>query len=110
MAAGFNALAVEEIVVAVSELATNLARYATDGAITLELVDKDGASALRIESVDSGPGLGDIDQAVSDGFSTGGGLGKGFGSIRRTTDLLDVQSSPAGTRIVAYKWLTRPSS
>jgi serine/threonine-protein kinase RsbT len=94
------------VVLAVSELATNLLRYARTGHIMIEtLVADTGQSGLRVESSDRGPGITDVDRALQDGFSTGGGLGGGLPAVRRLMDDVMIESNPVGTRIVAWKWL-----
>jgi serine/threonine-protein kinase RsbT len=107
LAAGFPRVEAEMIVLAVSELATNLLRYARAGVVTVEPVVGDtGAPGLRVESIDLGPGIADVDQALEDGFSSGGGLGSGLPAVCRLMDDFMIESSPAGTRIVARKWLS----
>lgn len=103
VAAGFNAVGVEELSLAVSELGTNLLRYARNGRLRIEALD-DERPGIAVTSEDDGPGIPDIALAMQDGFSTGGGLGGGLGGVRRLTDDLQVESTPAGTRIVARKW------
>jgi serine/threonine-protein kinase RsbT len=100
---GFGAEATEEIVLAVSELATNLMRYAVSGTITLSAINC-ASGGLRIESRDAGPGIADIALARREGFSTSGGLGSGLPAIGRLMDELTIESSPVGTLIVASKW------
>ncbi|CAA9277238.1 MAG: hypothetical protein AVDCRST_MAG77-3528 [uncultured Chloroflexi bacterium] len=102
---GFSPSDVEAIVIATSELAINLARYASGGTITLAAVEHSGRRGLRLESHDSGPGISDLAAAQRDGFSTGGGLGGGLGGVRRLMDELTITSSASGTHAVATKWL-----
>lgn len=105
-AAGFDAAASESIVLSAIELATNLLRYAPGGVIRLSTPD-DGrrGRALVIESVDHGPGIADLGLALEDGFSTGGGLGSGLPAVRRLMDEFEIESTSAGTRTVATRWL-----
>jgi serine/threonine-protein kinase RsbT len=98
---------IEGIVLAVSELATNLVRYAHEGSISLGSVDGPRGRGLRVESRDGGPGIPDIARALEDGFSTGGGLGSGLPAVRRLMDDFAIESSPSGTFIVARRWLKR---
>jgi serine/threonine-protein kinase RsbT len=106
LAAGFTRVEAEMVVLAVSELATNLLRYARTGHIMIEpLVGDTGRLGLRVESSDRGPGIADVDRALQDGFSTGGGLGSGLPAVRRLMDDVMIESNPTGTRIVACKWL-----
>jgi serine/threonine-protein kinase RsbT len=109
---GFGAPAAEEVALAVSELATNLVRYARGGEIVLaaaaaEPAGRAGreASGVHVESLDRGPGIADLARAMEDGFSTGGGLGGGLPAVRRLMDEFAITSGPAGTRVVARKWL-----
>lgn len=103
-AGGLEKDSVEAVVLAVTELATNLLRYAAGGRLTVEPAAKQGRTGVRIESLDSGPGLGNIERALSAGFSGGSGWGDGLAIVRHVTDSLEVDSGPAGTRIVGYKW------
>jgi serine/threonine-protein kinase RsbT len=102
---GFPAEAAEAVALATSELATNLARYARSGVIVLRAVLEPERRGVQVESRDAGPGIADLDRALQDGFSSGGGLGGGLGGARRLMDEFEVSSGPAGTRIVACKWL-----
>ncbi|HEX5416649.1 MAG TPA: ATP-binding protein [Chloroflexota bacterium] len=102
-AVGFSALVTEEIVLAVSELATNLVRYAHHGKMTF--VPLGQPRGIRVESVDHGPGIPDLQLAMRDGYSTSGGLGGGLPSVKRLMDEFQMTSTPKGTTIVAGKWL-----
>ena len=106
---GFDRDQVEELVLATSELATNLVRYARAGRLSLRLVDGERGRGIALESKDTGPGLGQVGDALTNGVSTGGGLGAGFSTICGNVDSVQIDSSPAGTHIVGYKWLTRRS-
>ena len=106
---GFSREDTEAIAIATSELATNLARYAPGGAVTLtplEPASPGGPPGLRLESTDAGPGIADTGEAMRDGFSTGGGLGGGLGGVKRLMDEFQLTSSPEGTRVAAVKWAT----
>lgn len=100
-AAGLTDASVERIALVVSELASNLLRYARGGRILVLRTGPAGLPEIRIESHDDGPGIPDIPAAMTDGYSTGGGLGSGLPGARRLADDFDIDSSPAGTRIVA---------
>jgi serine/threonine-protein kinase RsbT len=93
-------------VVAVSELATNLVRYAQNGRIAVAPTNQDGRTGVLIECVDDGPGIDNIEEALRDGFSTGGGLGHGLPGTRRLMDEFEISSGPGGTRVKVYKWLS----
>lgn len=102
---GFGPAAAEAVALSVSELATNLVRYAKDGEILVVPWETPLRRGIRIESRDRGPGLANLARALEDGYSTGGGLGSGLPGVRRLMDDFQIESDPAGTRIVAVKWL-----
>jgi serine/threonine-protein kinase RsbT len=100
---GFAAADGEAVVLATSELATNLVRYARDGVILLRAMEGAGGG-VQVESRDGGPGIADVATALTDGVSTGGGLGNGLPAVRRLMDTFSVTTGPEGTTIVAGKW------
>lgn len=103
-AVGLEPSAGEEIALAVSELATNLVRHAEGGRLVLTPFTADGRAGLQLESLDAGPGIPDIGRALTDGFSTAGGLGNGLGTVNRIMDELDIQSTVGcGTHIICRK-------
>lgn len=107
---GFSAAEAEAIVLAVSELATNLIRYASGGEILVLPIVRDSGPGIVIRSCDRGPGIADVAAALRDGYSTGGGLGSGLPSVRRLMDDFTLSTSAAGTRIEARKWLSGRST
>jgi serine/threonine-protein kinase RsbT len=100
---------VEAIVLAVSELATNLVRYAPGGEVVVATCARDLGRGIAVSSCDGGPGIADVEQALRDGFSSGSGLGSGLPAVRRLMDDFTLTTSPAGTRIEARKWVSGPS-
>jgi serine/threonine-protein kinase RsbT len=84
---------------AVSELARNVVQYAGEG--VCEIVDASDAGEMRIRIVieDHGPGIDNIDKAMQDGYSTGGGLGAGLPGTRRLMDDFSIESAPGRTRV-----------
>jgi anti-sigma regulatory factor (Ser/Thr protein kinase) len=108
---GFAPPACEEIALAMTELATNLIKHARDGKLVLTPLAGDGRVGLEIESLDSGPGIADIQQALADGFSSAGTLGTGLGEVNRLMDELDITSERGrGTRLVCRKWVRRETA
>jgi anti-sigma regulatory factor (Ser/Thr protein kinase) len=103
---GFLPIACEEIALVVTELATNLIKHASGGTLNLTPLSADGGVGLEIESLDDGPGIADVEQALADRFSTAGSRGTGLGAVNRLMDELDIASRPgAGTRVVCRRWL-----
>jgi anti-sigma regulatory factor (Ser/Thr protein kinase)/serine/threonine protein phosphatase PrpC len=101
---GFNSKDRDEIVLAVTELASNLTKHANGGTITLHPTE--GRPGIQIESADRGPGIPDVEQALADGYSTAGSLGTGLGTVNRLMHELEFYSlSPTGTRIVCQRWV-----
>jgi serine/threonine-protein kinase RsbT len=107
--AGFDRHQAEAIVLAISELATNLVRYAPGGELRVAIVSTQAGMGLAIQSQDAGPGIADVALALQDGFSTSGGLGGGLPAVRRLMDEFEISTSPSGTHIEAHKWVSSPS-
>jgi serine/threonine-protein kinase RsbT len=108
MALGFGQPGTEMIALVVTELANNLVRYALAGEILLSTVQGPRGAGLQVESRDRGPGIDDLERAMLDGYSTGGGLGSGLPGVRRLMDEFEIDSGPGGTTIVARKWTGGP--
>lgn len=106
---GFGLVDQSRIATAVSELARNVVRYATDSrgeAIVRVLSHGGAASGIEIVVQDRGPGILDITQAMGDGFSTGTGMGLGLPGARRLMDEFEITSEPGtGTTVVVRKRL-----
>jgi anti-sigma regulatory factor (Ser/Thr protein kinase)/serine/threonine protein phosphatase PrpC len=102
---GFGAAEGEEIALVLSELASNLVRHAGGGTLHLRPLKEGGRPGLEIESVDRGPGIANVEEALRDGFSTAGGLGYGLGVVNRLTDRLDIRSRPRqGTQVLCRRY------
>ena len=91
---------------AISEIARNITTYAVRGEVFLELVrDAHGRRGVKVIARDEGPGIADLERALTDGYTTGGGLGLGLPGARRLVDEFDIQTAPGeGTRITVTKW------
>src|SRR4051812_49562314 len=81
-AAGLNESDCGSVAIAVTEMATNIAKHANVGKILCEPVAHNGVSGVRTLSVDKGPGIRDITAAMRDGYSTSGTPGNGLGAVR----------------------------
>ena len=95
-----------KLVTAASELARNALIHGQGGLARLETVTSpNGRGGVRIEFADEGPGIGDIDLALTDGWTSGGGLGLGLSGARRLVDEFELTSKPgSGTSVVVTKW------
>lgn len=86
--------------IVVSELATNLARYAVDGEILLHALRAGGVLQFDVLAIDRGPGIPDLSRSLADGYSTGGTPGNGLGAVRRLSTEFDIISTPSTGTIV----------
>src|SRR5262245_53445005 len=91
---------------AISEIARNITTYAGSGEVVIEVVrDADGRRGVRVIARDEGPGIEDLDRALTDGYTTGGGLGLGLPGARRLVDEFEIQTTPGqGTTVTLVKW------
>jgi serine/threonine-protein kinase RsbT len=105
---GFGAVDQSRIATAVSELARNVVRYATDGQgeVTIrELPTEARRTGIEIVVADEGPGIADLEQAMSDGFTSGGGMGMGLPGTKRLMDEMEIDSGAGrATVITIRKW------
>ncbi|MFV0423784.1 anti-sigma regulatory factor [Oleidesulfovibrio sp.] len=92
---------------AVSELGTNIIRYAGKGAVSISDTNEGGGRVFTVVAKDSGPGIEDVRLALEEHFTTGQGLGLGLPSVRRIMDDFEVCSGKGqGTTVVAKKWVS----
>lgn len=102
---GFGIVDQTRVVTAASELARNAYIHGGGGSLTIEYLGQGGTRGLRLTIRDEGPGIPDLEAALTDGFTTGAGLGHGLGGARRLMDEFDVRSAPdRGTTVVATRW------
>ncbi|HET7814434.1 MAG TPA: ATP-binding SpoIIE family protein phosphatase [Candidatus Baltobacteraceae bacterium] len=105
---GFSETRVGEVAIAATELATNLQRHAKQGVLLIRPLRNGGEAAIELLALDSGPGIADLGELFSDGYSTRGTLGIGLGAVKRFATSLDAHSVPGrGTAIVATFWNSR---
>lgn len=105
VAIGLSLVDQTKIVTAASELGRNTIQYGGGGKALLAAVQDGARRGLRLEFVDEGPGIADIAQALTDGFTTGGGLGLGLSGAKRLSDEFSIDSAPGrGTRVVILRW------
>lgn len=105
---GFRATDVTRIVTAVSELARNVFRYAGSGAMRWRILNSRDSVGLELVFEDHGPGIADIELAMTGGHTTSGGLGLGLPGARRLMDEMEIQSQAGqGTTVTVRKWRGR---
>lgn len=105
VALGFSLIDQTKMVTAASELARNTLRYGGGGRAELVPVNNGGRRGLTVTFVDEGPGIEDIAKALTDGYTTGGGMGLGLSGARRLADDFELDSAPGkGTRVTITKW------
>ena len=89
----------------ISELGTNIVKYAGSGHILLRVLQRGSTAGVEVLSVDQGPGIPDVEQAMEDHFTTGKSLGLGLGSVRRLASEFELSCPEAGgTRVRAVCW------
>jgi serine/threonine-protein kinase RsbT len=95
-----------KLVTAASELARNTLVHGGGGAARIEVVKSpSGRTGVKLYFNDEGPGIANVDLALTDGWTTGGGLGLGLSGTRRLVDEFELDSKPgAGTSVVVVKW------
>ncbi|MGI4857214.1 MAG: anti-sigma regulatory factor [Janthinobacterium lividum] len=104
----FGTLEKTKFVTAASELARNTLVHGMGGTMTMTQVERAGRTGIQLVFVDTGPGIGDIEQALQDGFTTAKSMGLGLGGARRLVSEFDITSVPgAGTTVSITQWKKR---
>jgi serine/threonine-protein kinase RsbT len=94
-----------KLVTAASELARNTLLYGGGGEAQCYVLERNGRRGVRLAFIDEGPGIADVPRALSDGFTSGSGLGLGLGGAKRLCDEFDIHSTPGvGTTVTITKW------
>ncbi len=95
-----------KLVTAASELARNTLVHGGGGVARIEAVKSaNGRAGVKLQFSDEGPGIADTDLALTDGWTTGTGLGLGLSGSRRLVDEFELNSKlGAGTSVMVVKW------
>ena len=102
---GLNLIDQTKIVTAASELARNTVIHGKGGIAHIETIQETGKRGIRLTFEDRGPGIKDLEAAMTDGYTTGGGLGLGLGGSKRLASEFSITSKPGeGTRVVITRW------
>lgn len=101
----FSLIEQTKMVTAASELARNTLRYGGGGHATVERVQSGMVAGIRLSFIDQGPGIADLELALTDGWTSGGGMGLGLSGARRLSDEFDIITAPGeGTTVTITKW------
>lgn len=103
---GFSQRDCEVMKTVISELAYNIVKYAGKGVLTIQRISKGQNKGVEIKASDNGPGIEDVDEAMTDHKSSGDTLGLGLPSVKRMMDEFEISSNPEdGTTVLTRKWL-----
>ena len=105
IALGFSLVDQTKLVTAASELARNTFQHGLGGTVRLERISDGAKRGIRLTFEDQGPGIPDLERALRDGYTTGGGLGLGLSGSKRLCHEFSISSTPGvGTRVVITRW------
>jgi serine/threonine-protein kinase RsbT len=105
VAAGFSLVEQTKVVTAASELARNTLVHGGGGRLEITMLELPQAKGIRLRFRDEGPGIADVETALSDGYTTGHGLGLGLGGARRLVQEFAIDTGPArGTTVTVTAW------
>ena len=103
--AGFTLVDQTKIVTAASEIARNTLDYGGGGTLHLAMVRHGARRGVRLSFTDQGPGIADLKLALTDGYTTGSGLGLGLSGAKRLSSEFDIKSAPGeGTIVTMVRW------
>lgn len=102
---GFTLVDQTKMITAASELARNTLDYGGGGTVRLDAMENGHRKGLRLVFEDQGPGIPDIDKALTDGYTTGKGLGMGLSGSKRLVNEFEIDSRVGvGTRVTITRW------
>ncbi|MFG3102066.1 anti-sigma regulatory factor [Streptomyces sp. NPDC048182] len=93
-----------KLVTAASELGRNMLVYGGGGVVRAAAVTDAGRTGIFVEFQDEGPGIPDLELALTDGWTSGNGMGLGLSGAKRLVDEFDLRSGPEGTTVSIVKW------
>jgi serine/threonine-protein kinase RsbT len=105
VALGMSIIDQTKIITAASEIARNTFLHGGGGRLTLDVVTQGARKGLRLVFEDDGPGIPDLSKAMTDGFTTGGGMGLGLPGSKRLVNEFSLESIPGqGTKVTLVRW------
>jgi serine/threonine-protein kinase RsbT len=94
-----------KIITAASEVARNTVDYGGGGTMRMEQLNNGHRRGVRLVFEDNGPGIADLTLAMTDGYTTGKGLGLGLSGAKRLSNEFDIKSAPGiGTTVMLVRW------
>jgi serine/threonine-protein kinase RsbT len=95
-----------KMVTAASELARNAVIYGGGGRMEWQVLNTEGRNGLKLIFADEGPGIANLDLALTDGWTSGKGLGMGLTGSKRLVNEFDIETKVgAGTRVTIARWI-----
>jgi len=102
---GFGIVDQTKMVTAASELARNALVYGRGGEMRWEIHVEGGRTGLRLHFIDQGPGIPDLKQAMTDGWTSGTGMGLGLSGAKRLVNEFAIETAEGkGTRVSVTRW------
>jgi serine/threonine-protein kinase RsbT len=102
---GFGLVDQTKVVTATSELARNALVYGLGGTMVCDVLEEGIRKGLRLQFIDQGPGIPDIDLAMTDGWTSGQGMGLGLSGARRLVSDFTLDTAPGkGTTVTITRW------
>ena len=102
---GFGIVDQTKLVTAASEIARNTVDYGGGGTLRIEIVREGTRRGVQLTFSDNGPGIADLATAMTDGYTTGGGLGLGLSGAKRLSNEFSIESIPGkGTTVTLARW------
>jgi serine/threonine-protein kinase RsbT len=102
---GFGIVDQTKLVTAASELGRNALIYGHGGIMRWEVVTDGRRQGLRLHFIDRGPGIPDLQQAMTDGWTSGTGMGLGLSGAKRLVNDFEIETGPdIGTRVTITRW------
>lgn len=94
-----------KMITAASELSRNTLIHGGGGIMRWEIAETGGRTGLRLHFEDQGPGIADLKLAMTDGWTSGSGMGLGLPGSKRLVSDFEIDSAPGhGTRVSITKW------
>jgi serine/threonine-protein kinase RsbT len=94
-----------KMITAASELSRNTVVYGGGGEMRWQVVKNGAKAGLRLAFEDKGPGIPDLALALTDGWTSGKGLGVGLSGSRRLVNEFDIRTAVGeGTCVTITRW------